>query len=227
MGKWDDPDYRREYFRKYREAHAEKIATYQREYRSEHLEEKRQGDREYAAAHREQAKAKARAWYYANPDRAKATRKAWREARKKPQPSQEEIEAAKALRKQKHREYMRTYIREYYRKHPELNRARAKAWAAANPDRVREQSLRSGGRYRARINGGIIEPVNREAVIARDKSICGLCGKFVPADQMSLDHIYPVSLGGAHAEWNLQVAHLHCNKRKSAGRIPSQTRLPL
>jgi 5-methylcytosine-specific restriction endonuclease McrA len=36
----------------------------------------------------------------------------------------------------------------------------------------------------------------------------------VPFDVFTVDHIIPLSKGGAHAVANLQLAHLACNIRK-------------
>lgn len=67
--------------------------------------------------------------------------------------------------------------------------------------------------------------VKRATIIARDRSRCGICGKKVSPQEMSIDHIIPLSAGGTHAAINLQVAHKRCNSRRGAGRIPAQMRL--
>lgn len=54
----------------------------------------------------------------------------------------------------------------------------------------------------------------RLAVIRRDGLTCGLCGGAVPRDDVHIDHIRPVSLGGRSLLPNLQVAHSVCNMRK-------------
>lgn len=63
--------------------------------------------------------------------------------------------------------------------------------------------------------------VRRWAIYERDQWRCQLCGRKVNKDvefpdpmSASLDHIVPVSLGGAHEEANLQLAHFGCNSRK-------------
>lgn len=56
----------------------------------------------------------------------------------------------------------------------------------------------------------------REAVLERDGHNCGICGESVAADDIHIDHIYPVSRGGEHELDNLQVAHSLCNMRKGA-----------
>lgn len=65
------------------------------------------------------------------------------------------------------------------------------------------------------------EDVDREAVFARDRYICQLCGKRVAMTKVAphprsptLDHIVPVSKGGAHEPANVQLAHFLCNSLK-------------
>ena len=42
--------------------------------------------------------------------------------------------------------------------------------------------------------------------------------------QISIDHIIPVSRGGAHLFNNVQLGHRKCNSRRGAGRLPAQLR---
>ena len=53
----------------------------------------------------------------------------------------------------------------------------------------------------------------RARVYARDGHACVLCG--ATAD-LTLDHVHPRSLGGAHDEDNLQTLCRSCNSRKGA-----------
>lgn len=56
----------------------------------------------------------------------------------------------------------------------------------------------------------------RAAVIERDGYLCRLCWGEVEPDDIHIDHIHPVSLGGSDDLDNLQVAHSRCNLRKGA-----------
>lgn len=60
-------------------------------------------------------------------------------------------------------------------------------------------------------------------VFERDGWVCGLCDESVSPDAVypdplsaSLDHVVPLSRGGAHSFSNSQLAHLSCNVRKGA-----------
>lgn len=63
----------------------------------------------------------------------------------------------------------------------------------------------------------------RPLVIARDGLTCGICGQAVEENDISIDHIIPVSLGGDDVLDNLQVAHRSCNSRKGARLLPHLT----
>ena len=74
---------------------------------------------------------------------------------------------------------------------------------------------------RARKRGVDAQRVTRAYLAARNGGICGICQRVVSPDvrwpnplSASMDHIVPLSLGGAHTADNLQLAHLICNVRK-------------
>ena len=76
-------------------------------------------------------------------------------------------------------------------------------------------------RARKKTNGPVEKFLNVE-VFERDDWLCGLCGEPVDKDlawpdpmSASLDHIIPLSRGGAHTLDNVQLAHLACNIRKN------------
>jgi hypothetical protein len=52
-------------------------------------------------------------------------------------------------------------------------------------------------------------------VVRRDGQVCQLCGKNVPDNELHLDHLIPVSRGGASTVDNLRVLCADCNIEKS------------
>lgn len=70
--------------------------------------------------------------------------------------------------------------------------------------------------YRARV------PLNRRAVIARDKGVCAYCG----GAGNEMDHVIPRSRGGEHVWENVVCACRPCNGRK-ADRLLSETTMTL
>lgn len=49
------------------------------------------------------------------------------------------------------------------------------------------------------------------AVYNKCKGKCAICGKFVPYDEFTVDHIIPLVKGGTNEAGNLQCAHKWCN----------------
>lgn len=111
------------------------------------------------------------------------------------------------------------------RRHPEQFAASVAAARAKRPDLYRQISVQSALKRRARKKAALVERVSVRRVVARDRSTCHLCVKAVTPEQRSLDHLIPIVRGGAHAEWNLMLAHLTCNKRRGIKRIlPEETK---
>lgn len=107
----------------------------------------------------------------------------------------------------------------------EKRRVAGARWRAENLERVRREHAEYMSRRRALIRGSEAEPVDRAAIIARDKSRCHLCGKRVAKSDLTLDHLIPVALGGPHTAANLAVAHRSCNGRKWINAANEQLRL--
>jgi 5-methylcytosine-specific restriction endonuclease McrA len=68
---------------------------------------------------------------------------------------------------------------------------------------------------------------NRRNLLLRDDHACQYCGFVGPASELTIDHVVPVSRGGAPNTWENQVvACKRCNWRK-ANRIPEEVGLRL
>jgi len=62
----------------------------------------------------------------------------------------------------------------------------------------------------------------RRNIYFRDEGLCGICNepillsdKYPHPRSLSIDHIVPLSKGGNHAKYNLQITHWNCNVNKS------------
>ena len=98
---------------------------------------------------------------------------------------------------------------------------RVHTWMQANPLKRAEQR----SRYRALKRNALTDLVDFAFTAKRDRMMCGICHKRVARKDLSFDHIVPLSKGGAHANWNLQVAHSLCNSRRNVGYLPAQMRM--
>lgn len=108
--------------------------------------------------------------------------------------------------------------------------ARAREWNATHPDARREAQRRydqkpkakaaHASRQRARAAGceGFVDKL---AIWERDGGVCGICREAADLSDWHLDHVIPLSRGGAHSPENTQVAHPVCNLKKGAKLCPT------
>jgi 5-methylcytosine-specific restriction endonuclease McrA len=64
------------------------------------------------------------------------------------------------------------------------------------------------------------------ALFARDQQLCLYCGRDCSRQQLTRDHVKPLSQGGRDIWENVVSACFHCNSRKG-GRTPQQASMPL
>ena len=94
---------------------------------------------------------------------------------------------------------------------------RGQEWRERNPEAYAKHLEDKNHRRRARSRQAEAEKIDRQRVGDRDGWRC-FCGKRIdqslkhpdPMSQ-SLDHVQPISEGGAHTYANVRIAHLRCN----------------
>jgi len=106
-----------------------------------------------------------------------------------------------------HRAEYAAHSRKWHRENPEYMRR----WAQSNPDKIREYSARGSSKRRAVLREAPTESYSRSEIFARWRSLCAYCD--APAEH--LDHVVPISRGGADAAHNLLPACAPCNLSKS------------
>lgn len=157
--------------------------------------EARRREKEYARhygrnrylAKREEIIARSQRWAERNPQRRKEIARAWYERNRK-----ECNEAARAWY-QANKDYAKAYIY---------------AWQRAHPERRREYEHRRKARIRS------TAPLPDETIVARLAYWgfrCWMCGS---EGAPEIDHVKPLSKGGAHIAANLRPACKSCNSRK-------------
>ena len=136
-------------------------------------------------------------------------------------------------------ERKRLYDAAYYVSHRAKMKASSQRWRVANPAKVREYQLKYAAthqeeerirqkarppkridpeknrervhRRRAFERGAFAEEVEMAVLVERDGSYCGICHRRVKPAERSIDHVLPVSKGGAHSYANTRLTHLKCN----------------
>ena len=112
------------------------------------------------------------------------------------------------LWRRSNRDKVRLQCRRYYYKYVEKNRQRVLDWEKANPELNRKGA--SVYFHRRRANGKITRKV-LDSVYQKYSYKCVYCKT---SDNLSLDHIKPVSLGGDNSFNNLQVLCMTHNLSK-------------
>ena len=69
-------------------------------------------------------------------------------------------------------------------------------------------------------------PFCRENILVRDNFVCQYCGKKFPAEELTLDHVYPKSRFGPSIWKNIVTYSKECNQKK-ADRTPKEARMKL
>jgi 5-methylcytosine-specific restriction endonuclease McrA len=124
-----------------------------------------------------------------------------------------------------HRERRKHLSSEWYHANAEYALKRQKVYDAKRlqeqPEHVRAIGRRTASKRRALQVAAFVENVDPRVVFDRDKGVCGICKMIVDrASRWEIDHIIPLSKGGAHSYENSQLTHSKCNRSKSA-KIPS------
>lgn len=188
-------------------ANRERVAARVKSQRSTDPEKYRAMSERWRKANPDKVKAKSAQWYAANRDKSIEKSKAWQRAN--PEKVRERNLAAYRNRDPKK---CNAAHREWTAKNSDKVRAWRQAWAERNPERLRLQKLNYKIRKRAsggRLSGNIIT-----RLMELQRGLCACCRKPL-GERYHLDHIVPLSIGGEHADRNMQLLRDKCNMQKS------------
>lgn len=177
---------RLEYARKYRHAHKAEIAEWKKSYRIQNREKLATKDRKYRLANLSKILHLRRVKYASNPEKYLAQAREW---------SNNNVEKANETK------------RKWAVLNPGKASAAGKKWRDNNPDKRADMKLRR----RARIAQNAVYEVSEEFLARLYSSPCVACGE---TQNITADHIIPVSRGGEHSESNLQPLCGSCNSSK-------------
>lgn len=153
-------------------------------------------------------------------------------------------------RRRRNKEKIALQKKEYYEKNKESYLAKCKALYYREQDQIksrhakyrkehRQQNINNVFRHNsisrvmaAGFNAEYREDITKQDVYAEHGNICYICGEMVNmqcADirlRPCVDHVIPISKGGAHIISNLRIVHFSCNSRKHS-KLPSELKLSL
>ena len=110
----------------------------------------------------------------------------------------------------------------------EYGMSEEQVWRRARKLGIKIDSRGTGGHWRRRADrygcADFDDSITLRELVRRDLGICQICGDPVDDTDITnghigrmyptLDHIVPLSKGGAHTWDNVQLAHMHCNAGK-------------
>lgn len=113
----------------------------------------------------------------------------------------------------------KAYQADYHAKNKEKRNEKTRAWRQENPgyDKTRENykeiaAIKNGNRRALKKNAGSYS-ISKEEMSKLYASPCTYCGS---SDNITIDHVIPLSRGGSHSVSNLVSACAKCNMSKGA-----------
>lgn len=181
--------------RKYRAAHPERAKIFHDAYRS-------------IEGNREKEKISTAIWRSKNKERLEEKRKAWCSLNK------EKIKAADAARWVRNKERLSKQAAAWRAANPELYKKAGAEWRANNKEKIRIAASDKRA-LKKRNSAGKLSPDIASRLLVLQRGKCAVCKTKLKMTGYDLDHIVPLSKGGAHADSNLQLTCPRCNRKKS------------
>lgn len=105
------------------------------------------------------------------------------------------------------------YMREYY--HRNREKLCSSLWARRNGLEARLWIPREATPKRW-VKGREYLKMARNLLVQRDGLLCGVCGFEMDIEEITIDHIIPLTRGGTDEATNLRLAHAKCNVPKGS-----------
>lgn len=187
-----------------------KRKAYYKEYERTHKAERKA----YRLANKERIKARNKAYRLVNKDELRQKLRDWR--RNNPDKYRKALKAYWLANEER----LKAHRKSYRLAHQKEIKAQLKIYGLKHIEKIRDACRK----HKALKRGNNHEPYVENYIFERDNWMCQLCGRKInkrfkwpnPLSK-SIDHIIPLSKGGADAPINVQAAHLRCNMSKNAG----------
>lgn len=111
------------------------------------------------------------------------------------------------------KEHRASYLKEWKEKNRDRVNYYGRQWAKNNPEKHALRARLRKARIRKSEGSHTIEEVL--CLLQRQKCKCASCGKSLK-ERYEVDHIVPISKGGANYIRNIQLLCVSCNRRKNA-----------
>ncbi|MFV9507809.1 MAG: HNH endonuclease [Oscillochloridaceae bacterium umkhey_bin13] len=159
----------------------------------------------YDSICRECLNAGSRRWRDQNKERVAQLNREYYEA------NREERKAYHRRYHHEHKEYFRRKIIEFRQKNASYHRDYVRNWSRRNPDKIMVQG---NARRAAKQRGGKFTAVEWADLKQCYDYHCLRCGRREPEIKLSVDHVIPLSQGGANTIDNIQPLCRACNSAK-------------
>ena len=220
---YKDPEKAKAQQKAYYEANADKLKAYQKAYRESNADKVKAGKKAHYEANADKIKAKKKAYYEANTDKVKAYQKTYREKNK------EKIAARDKAYREKNKEKIAAEKKAYYEANADKIKAEKKAHYEANADKIkarqkvwRENNLELKNfleQKRRALKIPALLPTTDDGLIKKlYKQRAEMSKK--RGEEYHVDHIIPLSIGGAHHQDNMRVITAKENLEKRDKYIP-------
>lgn len=165
-------------------------SEYHKEWRASNLEKTQSYSAEWYARNKESVKSRSKQWYIDNIERATQSRAQWSAA---------------------NRDKVNEYSRRWHAANKEKSNAAVKRWRINNHDRAMFHVERRRQR-KANAPGNGVSPEQWAAMLVDFNGTCAYCN--TPYDKPIMEHMDPLSTGGAHDISNVVPVCNDCNARK-------------
>lgn len=179
--------------RKYYHEHKKEYSDCHSRYYQEHKEERKRYSSNYYYEHREEKKEYQRNYQKENPEKNRKHNQKYRE---------------------EHREEYNEYHRIYYHTHPKC-REQIYRWRKNNPDKVKYYVEKR--RERLKNIESCYTKEDLEEKLNSTNGICQMCGEYVGIENLTLEHILPISKapkGFVYTIDDIQFLCRSCNSKK-------------
>lgn len=178
----------------------------QAEYHKNNAEKIKERQRRWSQQNTEKIKEYHRRLYKSNPEKRKEQVKEWRKN------NPEKVNKA-ARERYKNNPKVREHKLQYGRTHRDQNTKRGREWRKNNREKFLINSREQVARRRARKENNGVFVVLKKELLKIYLSPCFACGS---TENLTQDHIIPISRGGRHSIGNLMPLCHSCNASKNS-----------